>query len=166
MDVNVDVSLMTDAELSALVAQASAVLLSRAVERGDVAALIDSGFADLFRARELTPVLRDGLLIAPGVKVEKSRSSHDCTYLSVDGMWVWEHPDAIADERRPLSGPKPRLASVTIVPVLEGTAVDVVTSRSRGGGPCRMTHATSYVVDGATLSRVSTRRAQPAPGAH
>ena len=135
----------------------------RAVAGGDLGALAAEGFAGGFDSKGVAkvPYLRGGLLVCPGSKSERSKSSHDCVFTSVAGCWVWEHPDAVFDEMRQLPGVKVVRQSVTIVPAFEGLEFDVVCSQARSG-PCEMRTARSFAVREGRLVETKTRSRPPA----
>jgi len=129
----------------------------RALVAGDVDALVAEAFERAFdrTGRAGLPFLHDGLLICPGSKVSRSKSSHDCTFVSLDAGWVWEHPDVAADSGITLPGGKIH-QFVTVIPAFEAMKFDVVTSVARSG-PCRMKSVRTYTISGGTLHEVSVR---------
>jgi hypothetical protein len=131
----------------------------RALENNDVTAITEEAFATWAFTRTGTsalPRLVNGLLVCPGYKAEKSASSHDCSFVSVEGTWIWEYPEVVFDDVRAGEGRKKVRQSITVIPAHEGMEFDVVTSSARGGG-CRMKSAQSFIVNGEALSETKRR---------
>lgn len=138
--------------------------IRRALEESDPVAVAEDAFTDSGfdgRGNPAAPYLHRGLLVCPGMKAEKSKTSHDCVFVSLDDSWAWEHPDAIFDEMRQLPGTKVVRRSVTIFAAYEGMTYDVVTSTARGGGRCQMANVRSFEVRGDSVveTRARTRAA-------
>lgn len=155
----------TDEALCATIAELVDVQKARALRSGDPAAIADAAFEGAafdFRGLPETPWLEHGMLVCPGVKVEKSKSSHDCVFVHVGESWSWDHEDCVYDEMRQLpNAAKTIRRSISVVLAPEGLTFDVVASSSRGGGPCRMTKSSSYEVRGGVLVETNTRTAAP-----
>jgi len=157
----------TDEQIHATMSALAGELHARALAGGDLEAIAEQAFVDGFTAKgvPLMPWLAGGLLICPGYKKSRSATSHDCSFVSLDGTWVWDAPNKLVDIIRDVPGAKAHTCSVTVVVPTEGMRVDAVTSKSRGGGPCQMASAHSFQVRGAELVEVSTRTMRP-PAAH
>lgn len=147
-----------DDELGALLGLLLEEQKRRAVEAGDVNALIEEGFAKGFTAKgeAREPWMQAGLLVCPGGRLDKSGTSHTCGFVHIGEDWVWETPDKVYDEVRTIPGPRPQMRSVTVVGAYEGMEVDFITSRTRGGAHERIA-AKSFVVKAGTLEAVSVR---------
>lgn len=76
------------------------------------------------RWRTALPYLAGGLLICPG-RLDGTWQGHRCRFVSLDGIWCWEHPGAVADEVRSNVGPGRHLQTVTAV---DADAVDLIES--------------------------------------
>jgi hypothetical protein len=152
----------TDTDLAWAVGLLLAEQRRRALERGDLEAVAVDAFEKGFdrTGRALTPWLHEGLLVCPGSKSEKSQTSHDCTFVSLDDGWVWEHPELAFDEMRQLPGARVTRQSISLVPSWEGMRLDMVTSTSRSG-PCRMKSARTFEVREGVLVEVSARARRP-----
>ena len=153
----------TDAQIAVTIAALVEEQKRRALEGGDLDALANEAFEGPgFDRRGLAnlPYLRDGLLICPGVKSEKSASSHDCTFVSVDDNWVWDHPDTAYTTMRQLPGQKVVRQTVAIIPAYEGMEIDVVHSTARSG-PCQMKSARIFTVTGGILVETGARSRSP-----
>lgn len=132
---------------------------ARALAAGDLEAVAEEAFATWGfnkKGEPSEPRIINGLLVCPGYKYEKSAQSHDCGFVSVEGTWVWEHPDLAYDEMRETESSKKTKVSVSIVPVWEGLEYDVVHSSARSG-PCRMKKATSYKVAKGAITRTQRK---------
>jgi hypothetical protein len=136
----------------------------RALEDADPNALIEDGFTNGFTQYNdvMTPWIIDGILVCPGLIVYKSRSSHDCTFVSValpgeeSGHWVWDAPDKIVNDVRIEEGPPRKQRSVALVVATEGLQVDLVTCKMRGGQHERQ-KSRDYRVERGELVLVTTR---------
>lgn len=153
----------TDAQLAQTAAAILAEQHRRAVEDNDIAAVMEDAFVAGFdhSGHALEPWLQRGLLICPGHVRYKSATSHLCSYVSVEGEWVWESSALVTDVVRQVPGPKTFKQSVSIVVPHEGMRLDLVHSESKQGAACQMKKATSYQVRGGELVEVSTRARAP-----
>lgn len=158
--------LLTDAQLLAandreLAATLQAITVEqhrRALENNDIGALVEEAFKTGFVKNDPTmPWIHDGLLFCPGVLRYKSASSHDCTFVSVDTQWVWDHPGLLTDELRDVPAPHRLRHSISVVFAQEEMTLDVVSSTSRGNGPCQMKKVISFQIIDGELTQTSTR---------
>jgi hypothetical protein len=151
-------SVLSDAELSGLAETVAALQRERAVAQGDEAALIEEGFANGFdsKGQARDPWMRNGVLICPGVKRDSGALSHRCSFVSVEGSWVWECADVLADDVRHVVARHTEQRSVTLVAAHDGLEFDVVASKARGGAHER-TGVRSFVVRGGSPVLVNTR---------
>lgn len=153
----------SDDELAHTAAAVLAEQHRRALEDKDMPAVLEEAFVLGFASngQPNVPWIADGLLFCPGWIRFKSATSHECSFASSDGKWVWEHEAQIEDEMRQVPGPKVVKQSITVLTVHEGLELDVVASASRSGGPCQMKKVVSYQVRGGELVPVSTRARAP-----
>lgn len=154
-----DLARHDDAELARALEAIRSELTARALARADVDALVADGFARGFASSAGLPVdpwLVDGLLVCAGAKVERSSMRHTCAFVRVDDAWVWDSPTLVTDVVRHLPGPRPVMRSISIVAAPEGTAVDLVSARTRTG-PHELVGVRSFVVEGGRLELVSAR---------
>ena len=162
--VNTDdaVALLSEAdegELRAALVVLEEALRERAKSRGDLDTLIEVGFNDGFSSsgHAKDPWIESGVVLCPGSGVEKSALSHDCTYVSVEGSWVWESEETLLHEVRHIpAGPRRHQRTVSLLDAREGLCFDVV--------HCQMRHsvhqlraASSYVINNGAVELVSTR---------
>lgn len=153
-----DLSGVSDEELRRAVVVLQAEERRRALSRCEPAALVEDGFGRGFDPDGMPrgPWLAGGILVCPGAKIDRSAMSHRCSFVRVDASWVWDHPDLLEDVVRHLPGPRPRMQSVSLVPVGEQCAVDVVEARTRNGVH-ELSGVRSYVVSDGSLVLVSQR---------
>lgn len=153
----------SDAELSHTAAAILNEQHRRALDGLDVDAMVEQAFLHGFAGdgRPHVPWLTGGLLVCPGYIRYRSTTSHDCVFITADDQWVWQHESVIHDLMRQVPGPKVVKQSITILTPREGMEVDVVTSTSRGGGPCQMKQVTSWQVRGGEIAQVTSRRKAP-----
>jgi hypothetical protein len=153
-----NVSALADDDLRRALSVLQAEERRRAVERCDPTALIEVGFAKGFTSAGMPvdPWLVGGVLVCPGAKLDRSAMNHRCAFVRVDSCWVWEHPDLIEDVVRHLPGAQARMQSVTLVPVGEHAAVDLVAARTRNGVH-ELVGVRSFTVTDAELLLVSQR---------
>lgn len=132
---------------------------SRAIANCDPDALISKFFKEGFNSKEMPkdPVLLDDVLVCLGAKLDKSVMSHNCAFVRVNNSWSWEHDDLIKDEIRYLPGAKSRMQSVSLIPVVDGTSVDLVESKTINSVH-KLLAVKSYVVEGKALILVSSRK--------
>lgn len=130
----------------------------RALARADVPAVIEDGFRRGFSSKgeAADPWLVDGVLVAPGVKTERSSNAHTCTFVRVGQQWVWEADDRVDDVIRNSSTPRNQMRSVTLVAAPEGTTVDQITSKARNGQH-ELVAVRSFIVASGKLELVSAR---------
>lgn len=163
--VAMDVVTLTDAEITGLLVELMDEQRRRAAEAGDLDAISEEAHRAMFGAKlRVTPQLVDGLLIVPGVIVEKSATSHDCVHGSIDDAWVWESDLVLHDDLRHVpDGPRRQQRSVTLFAGLEGTAVTMVTSKMRQQHH-KMTSAVTFEVRGGELVVTETRAPKSTAG--
>jgi hypothetical protein len=137
----------------------------RALAAEDLSAVVDDAFARGFDGRGmaadpwLTP---GGLAVCPGSMVQRSRQSHRCRFVAVGDTWVWESPERVLDEVRPLHDGHDSLQTVTVLAAWDGLVLDVVTSRCRSGIHTRDSSAAIEVRRGLLVPCSSTAQV----GAH
>lgn len=166
-----DLADLDDDALAALAADVAVEQHRRALDATDPDAVAEQGFRDGFPTPRSSrdPWLDGKVLICPGLLVERSRNSHDCTFVTVkhpfedSPRWVWEAADLVHDEVRVVPTPKRTQRSVSLVAATEGLEVDVVESKMRGGQH-EMQQARSYVVRSGQLVHVTTRARKPRDG--
>lgn len=154
----IDIAGSSDARLAELAHLIAQEQHRRAIESGDVDALIEEGFALGFGPGADTvkdPWVRDGILIAPGGRFDRSASAHRCSFVRVGEGWVWEHGAKLHDDIRRASS-KSEMRSVTLVALREGDKIDLVTSKARNGGH-QLQQARSFVYTNGTLNLVNSR---------
>jgi hypothetical protein len=154
----VDLSALSDGELSALAACVAAEQQMRAIAGADPDALVELGFAEGFKSDGLPrdPWLVAGVLICPGARNDRSATSHDCGFVTVGDVWVWEADERITDVIRQVPGPRHRMRSVTLLAAFDGLAVDLVVSRARSGMH-QLRGVRSFEVHNAEVTLVGTR---------
>lgn len=160
-----DLTEATDAQLSHTAYALRTESHRRALEGGDLEALVEQAFLDGFTSanQACAPVVVDGFLICYGTHRARSQTSHDCTFVSINGQWVWE-ASPLADVMRTVPGAKPVRMSVSVLVAEEGTEVDLVSSTARQGGGCQMKEVHSYQVVLGELVQVATRARAAASG--
>jgi len=162
-DVMAWVRSMSGGELHNLAEAVRQVQIERAVESGDPEAIIAAGFESGF-GRDglgLDPWVEGEVIVCPGAIVSKSRTSHRCRFVSVDDVWVWESSLLLREDKRSSPGPEEGFRAVALVPLVDGTAIDVVSGRARSGGH-NVQHVTSFEVRGGELVEVSQRSVRAA----
>jgi hypothetical protein len=126
---------LEDEQLHRAIAVLRAEQQRRSIERCDPVAIIETGFTTGFTTTGMPkdPWLLGGILVCPGAKLDRSVMSHRCSFARIDTAWVWEHPDLLEDVVRHLPGPQSRMQSVSLVPVGDATAIDIIEARTRNG---------------------------------
>lgn len=148
----------TDTELVATFNAIVAEQHRRALDNNDIDALIADAFTTEFANNVPSqPWIHDGLLFCPGTINYRSKTSHNCTFVSLNNEWVWDSPDLLTDKTKDVAGPKRIRHSLSVVLAREGLEVDVVSSTSRANGPCQMKRVVSYQIIDGELSQTSTR---------
>jgi hypothetical protein len=107
----------------------------RALANYEPEALIENAFATGFTSKFMPkdPIVVGGILICMGAKLDRSVTNHRCAFVKVAGNWSWEHPDQANDVVRYLPGPHGRMQTVTLIPAIEGMAVDLVEAKTKNG---------------------------------
>jgi hypothetical protein len=134
----------------------------RAVASGDEDAVIDDAFETGFGrdGMGVMPWVSGHYVVCPGSLIAKSRSSHRCRFVSVDDTWVWESDLLINEVKRSIPGTADGFRAVALLPIIEGTQVDVVAGRQRQGQHT-VEHVVSFVVRKGKLVEVSQRTVKP-----
>ncbi len=103
------------------------------------------------------PWIEGDVLVCPGGLVSKSRTSHRCRFVSVDDVWVWDSGLLMREDKRSSPGVDDGFRAIALVPVIDGTGIDVVSGRARSGGHA-VEHVVSYEVRAGELVEVSRAR--------
>jgi hypothetical protein len=157
-DVVATVRAMSDDALHNLAECVRQVQIERAISNGDHDAIIASGF-DIGFGRDglgVLPWVEGNLIVCPGGMVAKSRTNHRCRFVSVDDVWVWDSGLLLREDKRSSPGTDEGFRAVALVPLVDGTELDVVSGRARGGQHS-VEHVVSYEVRGGQLAEVSQR---------
>jgi len=149
---------MTSDELHDVAEAVRQVQIERAIESGDLEAVIASAFETGFGRDGLgvTPWIEGDVVVCPGGLISKSRTSHRCRFVSVDDVWVWDSGLLMREDKRSTPGTDDGFRAVAVIPVIDGTEIDVVTGRARSGGHS-VEHVLSLEVRGGELIEVSQR---------
>jgi len=138
------------------------VQIERAVFSGDHDAVIAQAFENGF-GRDglgLLPWIQGDVIVCPGGLVSKSRTSHRCRFVSVDDVWVWDSGLLIREDKRSAPGVEDGFRAVALIPVVDGTELDVVTGKARSGGHS-VDHVVSFEVRSGDLIEVAQRTITP-----
>lgn len=154
---------LDDDQLHNLAEVVRQVQIERAIGNGDhdaiIAAAFDSGFGR--DGLGLLPWVEGNVIVCPGGMVAKSKTNHRCRFVSVDDTWVWDSGLLLREDKRSSPGTDEGFRAIALVPLVDGTAIDVVTGRARGGQHS-VDHVVSYAVRGGELVEVSQRTVTPA----
>jgi hypothetical protein len=152
------VGAMSDDELHDLAELVRQQQLERAIAGGDLEAIIAAAFETGF-GRDglgLLPWVEGNLIVCPGSLVAKSRTNHRCRFVSVDDTWVWESELLLREDKRSSPGAVEGFRAIALVPLIDGTALDVVSGRARAGQHS-VDHVVSYEVRAGGLVEVGQR---------
>lgn len=149
---------MSDDELHHVAELVRQVQIERAIGAGDEDAIIASAFEIGFGRDGLAalPWVEGSVIVCPGGTVAKSKTSHKCRFVSVDESWVWESSLLLREDKRSSPGTDEGFRAVALIPLVDGTAVDVVSGKQRSGQHS-VDHVVSYEVRGGELVEVSQR---------
>ncbi len=138
------------------------VQIERAIEAGDHDAIIARAFEIGFGRDGLgvLPWVDGDVVVCPGGLVARSRASHRCRFVSVDDVWVWDSGLLLREDKRSSPGTEEGFRAVALIPLVDGTALDVVSGRARSGGHA-VEHVVSYEVRRGDLVEVSQREVAP-----
>ena len=149
---------LSDEELHNLAEVVRQIQIERAITAGDHDAIIAAAFESGF-GRDglgLLPWVEGNVVVCPGGLVSKSKTNHRCRFVSVDDMWVWDSGLLLREDKRSSPGTQEGFRAVALVPLVDGTAIDVVAGRARGGRHS-VEHVVSYEVREGKLDEVSQR---------
>jgi hypothetical protein len=149
---------MTDNELHNLAEVVRQVQIERAIGAGDEDAIIAAAFETGFGRDGLgvLPWVEGSVIVCPGGMVAKSKTNHRCRFVSVDDVWVWDSGLLLREDKRSSPGTDEGFRAVALVPLVDGTELDVVSGRARGGQHS-VEHVVSYEVRSGELVEVSQR---------
>ncbi len=149
---------MSDAELHDVAELVRMVQLERAIGSGDHDAIVGAAFESAFGRDGLgmLPWVEGSVIVCPGGMVSKSKASHRCRFVSVDGSWVWESGLLLREDKRSSPGSDQGFRAVALLPLIDGTELDVVSGRARSGQHS-VDHVVSFEVRGGELVEVSQR---------
>ncbi len=149
---------MGDEELHDLAEVVRQVQIERAIGAGDQDAIIAAAFEVGFGRDGLgvLPWVEGSVIVCPGGTVAKSKSSHRCRFVSVDDVWVWDSGLLLREDKRSSPGTDEGFRAIALVPIVDGTELDVVSGRARSGRHS-VEHVVSYEVRGGELVEVSQR---------
>jgi hypothetical protein len=159
MSLPVDVCALDDATLHRLASAIAAEQHARALAAGDLNAVVADAFAWGFTARgAATPRIVGAYLVCPGL-LHGWPENHDCTFVSVDDAWCWDHELVLADEvARDDKGQR----SVTVLAAVDGVACTQVASRARRGSHTARQQQ-SWRIEGGALVPATVGRSPRAP---
>ena len=149
---------LSDEELHNLAEVVRQIQIERAITAGDHDAIIAAAFESGF-GRDglgLLPWVEGNVVVCPGGLVSKSKTNHRCRFVSVDDMWVWDSGLLLREDKRSSPGTQEGFRAIALVPLVDGTAIDVVAGRARGGQHS-VEHVVSYEVREGKLDEVSQR---------
>lgn len=149
---------MTSDELHHLAEAVRQVQIERAIRSGDHDAVIARAFEIGFGRDGLgvMPWIEGDLIVCPGGMISKSRTSHRCRFISIDDVWVWDSGLLLREDKRSSPGTDDGFRAVALVPLVDGTSVDVVSGRARSGGHA-VEHVVSFEVRQGDLVEVAQR---------
>lgn len=149
---------MDDGELHDVAEVVRQVQIERAIGHGDDDAIIASAFETGFGRDGLgvLPWVEGSVVVCPGGMVSKSRTSHKCRFVSVDDAWIWESSLLLREDKRSSPGTDEGFRAVALLPVVDGTGLDVVSGKARQGQHS-VEHVVSYEIRGGELVEVSQR---------
>jgi hypothetical protein len=138
------------------------VQIERAITSGDHEAIIARAFETGFGRDGLgvLPWVEAEVVVCPGAIITKSRSSHRCRFISVDDVWVWDCGLLLREEKRSSPGTTDGFRAVALIPIVDGTELDVVSGRARTGSHA-VEHVVSFDVRAGELVEVSQRDVSP-----
>ena len=150
----------TDSDLSALIQAAQEEQKRRAVEGGDLEAIIEDAFTKGFNSKGVASapwLTDDGILVCPGSIIERSAQAHTCSFVNFDDTLVWQSSDLLLDEvRRIPVQARTHQKSVSLIAAYEGLEFTVVVCKARNSVH-QMQSSTSYVVTNGSLEVTSSR---------
>lgn len=147
-----------DAELSSLGEAIKQIQRLRALARGDLDEIVDAAFEVGFGDDDLSvmPWRQGNVIVCPGGIINKSRNSHRCRFVSVDGTWIWDSIELIREDKRDFPGPVDGFRAIGLLPVVNGLTLDVVSGRARSGQHS-VDRVVSFAVKQGDLVEVSQR---------
>jgi len=150
---------MSDGELHDLAELVRQVQIERAIGSGDDDAIIANAFETAFGRDGLAvlPWVEGNVVVCPGGMVSKSRASHKCRFVSVDDTWIWESHLLLREDKRSSPGTDEGFRAVALLPLVDGTGLDVVSGKARQGQHS-VDHVVSYEIRGGELVEVSQRQ--------
>ncbi len=154
-----DVRRLSDEELHDLAEVVRQVQIERAIAGGDHDAIVAAAFETGFGRDGLgvLPWVEGNLVVCPGGMVAKSKTNHRCRFVSVDDVWVWDSGLLLREDKRSSPGTDEGFRAIALLPLVDGTALDVVSGRARGGQHS-VEHVVSYEVRAGELVEVSQRQ--------
>ena len=149
---------LSDEELSKLGVSIFEEQRQRAIAEGDQEEIIAKAFEIGFERSGLgvMPWIEGPLLVCPGSLISKSQGSHRCRFVSINQEWVWQSSLLITESKRPGQGSDKGFRAIALLPVIEGTAVDIVSGRLQSGEH-RAQKVVSLEVSDGKLLQVDTR---------
>ena len=152
---------MSDDELHNVAEMVRQVQIEKAIGGGDEDAIIANAFEVAFGRDGLAvlPWVEGNVVVCPGAMVSKSKASHRCRFVSVDDTWIWESQLLLREDKRSSPGTDDGFRAVALLPLVDGTGIDVVTGKARQGQHS-VDHVVSYEIRGGELVEVSQRTVQ------
>ena len=149
---------MSDDDLHHVAEVVRQVQTERAITSGDHDAIIGAAFEIGFGRDGLgvLPWIEGNVIVCPGGMVSKSRASHRCRFVSVDDTWIWESHLLLREDKRSSPGTDEGFRAVALLPLVDGTGIDVVSGKARSGQHS-VDHVVSYEIRGGELVEVSQR---------
>ena len=157
-DIIATLELLEPAALHNLGAAIEQVQVERALASGDLDAIIDDAFDTGFGSDGLAvlPWVTHDLVVCPGGLVARSQTNHKCRFVSVNDCWVWESQELVREDKRSSPGKLDGFRAVALLPVIQGTTLDVVSGKARAGQHS-VDRVVSFKVDDGELVEVAQR---------
>jgi hypothetical protein len=96
-------------------------------------------------------VVKDSTIWCMGKKTQKSKFSHSCKFVSIDGAWCWDSDLKISDKMEYQHEPKPTVTTLTKIALVEGLEIDLV-SCSASGTTHKVKKIESFVISNGKLT--------------
>jgi hypothetical protein len=145
------ISDLTEDELNRLLLLAREELKFRSINRVSNLGLGEESESDLnLFADDVFCLIKDSTIWCKGKKTQKSKFSHNCKFVSIDGIWCWDSELKISDKMDYQHEPKPTVTTLTKVALVEGLEIDLI-SCSASGTTHKVKKIESFIISNGEL---------------
>lgn len=142
-------------ELYDLSIEVRETIKNKKLESGDLETMLEESLKNSFSpaGAAQAPYVLNGYLICPGNKTSKSAMAHDCSFVSVEGVWAWNHPMLLVSKMETVGK---TLKTVAILALDEKMEITQVIGKYNSSGHA-VKSTTTFIVENGSLTKTNAK---------